>query len=424
MPVEDEVERALASMRAGLLSGSRIVVAGLASLQQQLTETPAEEREAVRAAVTQIFSAQGRLNARAESLPASSWQGFTAMVSTLKEQQTVLDQLDQLLNAHMLRQQLEEAEITPLPDAPPPRVFLSTPNGLSMPNGEPLLAAREALEDLEASRAQDARRAHAIRRARHTRRAPVDDRFEDDEPKSLFSAAREWTSGFRGLAAMVLAAVFLSVFPRDIKLHDIATKLVAMVGTETESAASGASDPTARPEATSSSPPAAPTRRSGESVAPTADVGAVTDRPRPLVTAPSDQRRATGSAAAPQDIGAATDRADRPTLAELGDRRPAGARAAIDEPTVPLSSIPEEQFVPVVFTHKDYAMVLQALAELKQQYPSILSGRKEAVQPVDLGKKGIWHRLVFLPAGPRPLASELCDQLMAAGYDRCWVKEY
>ena len=107
-----------------------------------------------------------------------------------------------------------------------------------------------------------------------------------------------------------------------------------------------------------------------------------------------------------------TDRTDRPAPTEPEDKRLA-ARAAIDEPTAPPASIPEEQFVPVVFTHKDYATVMQALADLKQQYPSLLVGRKGAVQPVDLGKKGIWHRLVFLPAGPRPEASKLCDQLMA-----------
>jgi hypothetical protein len=86
--------------------------------------------------------------------------------------------------------------------------------------------------------------------------------------------------------------------------------------------------------------------------------------------------------------------------------------------------VAEEQFVPVVFTHKDYARVMQAMTDLKQQYPNLLVGRKAEVQPVDLGKKGIWHRLIFLPAGPRPQATKLCDQLAAEGYDRCWVKAY
>jgi hypothetical protein len=43
---------------------------------------------------------------------------------------------------------------------------------------------------------------------------------------------------------------------------------------------------------------------------------------------------------------------------------------------------------------------------------------------VDLSQKGIWHRLVVLPPGSRQSALDFCDQLLAAGYDRCWVKGY
>jgi hypothetical protein len=92
------------------------------------------------------------------------------------------------------------------------------------------------------------------------------------------------------------------------------------------------------------------------------------------------------------------------------------------EPVAPPPA--EERFVPVVFTHKDHATVVRALSDLKQQYPNILIGLEGEVQPIDLGKKGIWHRLVFLPPGPRPQATKICDQLAAHGYDRCWVKEY
>jgi hypothetical protein len=98
--------------------------------------------------------------------------------------------------------------------------------------------------------------------------------------------------------------------------------------------------------------------------------------------------------------------------------------AAADAPPAPPTAVVGERFVPVVFTHKDYGTVMQAMTDLKQQYPNLLVGRKAEVQPVDLGKKGIWHRLVFLPAGPRPQATKLCDQLAAEGYDRCWVKAY
>ena len=100
------------------------------------------------------------------------------------------------------------------------------------------------------------------------------------------------------------------------------------------------------------------------------------------------------------------------------------APALAEEPAAAPAGASEVQFVPVLFTHKNYDTVMQAMADLKQRFPNVLVGRKGEVQPVDLGKKGTWHRLVFLPAAPRPEATRLCEQLMAQGYDRCWVKEY
>ena len=63
-------------------------------------------------------------------------------------------------------------------------------------------------------------------------------------------------------------------------------------------------------------------------------------------------------------------------------------------------------------------------ADLQQRYPAVLGRRKAEAQPIEIADKGIWHRLVVLPAGSRQSASGLCDQLQAAGYDRCWVKAY
>ena len=83
-----------------------------------------------------------------------------------------------------------------------------------------------------------------------------------------------------------------------------------------------------------------------------------------------------------------------------------------------------ERFVPVLFTHQDGQAVSQAFAELQQQYPQVLASRQGQIQPVDLGKKGIWHRLVVLPAGPRQDADNLCGALSGVGYEKCWVKPY
>ena len=84
----------------------------------------------------------------------------------------------------------------------------------------------------------------------------------------------------------------------------------------------------------------------------------------------------------------------------------------------------QEQFVPVLFTHRDQTTVAHTMNELQQQYPKLLMERKGEIHAVDMGKKGVWHRLVVLPAASRPQATKLCDDLMAEGYDRCWVKVY
>jgi hypothetical protein len=90
----------------------------------------------------------------------------------------------------------------------------------------------------------------------------------------------------------------------------------------------------------------------------------------------------------------------------------------------PIARGADERYVPVIFTAKDQARVLRAYAELQLRYPKLLSPRRAEAQPVDLGKNGIWHRLIVLPPGSRQSATDFCDQLLGAGYDRCWVKAY
>jgi hypothetical protein len=83
-----------------------------------------------------------------------------------------------------------------------------------------------------------------------------------------------------------------------------------------------------------------------------------------------------------------------------------------------------ERFVPVLFTDQDQMAAAQAFGDLQNQFPQVLAGKKAQTQAVDLGKKGTWHRLVLLPAGSRQDADNVCSQLMASGYEKCWVKPY
>jgi hypothetical protein len=98
--------------------------------------------------------------------------------------------------------------------------------------------------------------------------------------------------------------------------------------------------------------------------------------------------------------------------------------AAAETNVLPAEPARPTRFVAVVFTHQERAAALSAYDDLQQRYPNVLAHHKAEVQPIEIADKGIWHRLVVLPAGSRQGAAGLCDRLEAAGYDRCWVKAY
>ena len=90
-PVDDDIERALASMRAGFLSASEQIAAHIASLDAHLVNAPSEGREVVRAQVARLVANHDRITARVTRAPAVSWDSFKIMVSAVKQQQNVLD---------------------------------------------------------------------------------------------------------------------------------------------------------------------------------------------------------------------------------------------------------------------------------------------------------------------------------------------
>lgn len=430
VPVEDEVERALASMRAGFLSGSDQITASVAALEEHLDEVPLEQRESVRVAVTQLVGAHERLKLKMEHLPTPSWDRFKVVVSVVKAQQTVLDQLGHLVKEHVLPRQLQNLTITPFPQAPPAAADFppaaspaaDVPAAPALADFPPAPASSldfppapaSSLDFPPASAAPAFFYPAPASQPRPRRAEPFDD--DEDEPRSMFSLVRERTAGFRGLAAMIVAGVVLSLVPRDIKLQDTVARLVEMVGAGSETAATG--EAAARTELAPTPPPAAAAVSPAERTPPPADVAAATDRPGRAAKVPSDRKRAAVSSTRRSGGG---DGAEPPPSVPRGGKRVA---AVASEPATPPAKAAEKQFVPVVFTHKDRATAMRALSDLKKQYPNVLIGRKGEILPVNLGKKGIWHRLVLLPAASRPQAKKLCDQLMIKGYDRCWVKAY
>jgi hypothetical protein len=115
--------------------------------------------------------------------------------------------------------------------------------------------------------------------------------------------------------------------------------------------------------------------------------------------------------------------ADPAPPARVTQRAP--PRAEPEPPPPAAEAVPrEKQFVAVLFTHQHEPTVAKTFAELRQQYPQVLGDRKVESQSVRVARKGVWHRLVVLPAGSREDAADLCGELMGAGYARCWVKPY
>jgi hypothetical protein len=483
-PVDDELERALVSMRVGFLSGSTQIATDVRALDEALVDAPDNERETVRAAVSQIVNTQARLTSRMETLPTAAWDRFKIMVSVVKAQQAVLDQLGDLVQKHVLPRQIDNLSISPFPEASPPPAFVddappfpsSTPFpddpppptfGETFPDdppppayepapprgGESFMRAQQGLQAL------DAQRTHAAHRGRSRRQSDDED---DEERQSFVSRLRERTASYRGLAAMIATAVVLALVPGETRhrLQDFASRMVDMVTAVTEmrpsaesrtageaprspSAGSQASEATRRPAETNAPrggseiaarapervperPPERLPERAPErlqerappqpAAAPAPPPPAQKPQPRPVPAA------APAPAPAPPASGLQPDEL-QPGAAEAAPP-PAQTAAAAPTASPERSESGEEQFVPVLFTHKNYDTVMQAMTDLKQRFPNILIGRKGEVLQVDLGKKGIFHRLVFLPAVPKPEATRLCDQLMAQGYDRCWVKEY
>jgi hypothetical protein len=201
-PVEDEVERALASMRTGFLSGAYEIAAGVSSLEEHLAEAPHDEREALRAEVGKLVAAQERLRTRLERLPGTSWDRFKAMVSLVKAQQTILDQVGDLVKKHVLPRQVENLSAAAETAAGPTAV--------------------------QAPRASAAQRAASVHHG------------DEEERRPLFGRAGGWARANGGLAAMVAAGIVLSLIPRETRLQDLAAKLIDMVGAKIEPAASGA----------------------------------------------------------------------------------------------------------------------------------------------------------------------------------------
>src|SRR5262245_20977454 len=371
-------------MRTRFLAVSEEIANDLSSLSRKIEEVPATEQASQSAAIKAIAKDEERLRTDVSRLAGPLQQRVATMKSILLAQQAIQLELVGLANGRM----------------PPARLRASVNEQLA--NIDQKLTAGLAESPLPVSPppSYDS----VPREARHTRHVPPTvDRHSANArkaPKKLPIAIP--------LAALALLLVALSaglvLFYADLQGTSpegigASEQLVTAESVANAPALASEASPTANAPAPQPAPPSAIS-----TTVPTA----------PNIEAPGVHLPRGGAPlASPTNSGVRT------------DGMPPGATAKpAPPPTTIGSSGGAERFVPVVFTHKEKRTALLAFAELQRRYPKVLTHRQGELQSVDAGKNGIWHRVVVLPAGSRQEASETCDHLTNAGYDRCWVKAY
>ena len=151
-------------------------------------------------------------------------------------------------------------------------------------------------------------------------------------------------------------------------------------------------------------------------------------RPQLRGSAVVESQAPVAAPAKPQIIARATPAPEPPQRApqkpvqreEVAVAAPAAARAAVS--VAPAAA--GNGFVSVLTSQKSRMDALKAFADMQQKYTNVLQNRTPDVREVDLGDKGVWHRLVIGPPASREAASTVCTQLKAHGYSGCWVTAY
>ncbi len=82
---------------------------------------------------------------------------------------------------------------------------------------------------------------------------------------------------------------------------------------------------------------------------------------------------------------------------------------------------PEDPYWAQIGSRHDDAEARRDLEALAGSFPELLSGLPHRLQRVDLGTKGVWHRMQFGPFESRTAAARLCAQLAERGYGECLV---
>jgi hypothetical protein len=366
------VENAVDLLQERLLEVSDEIMRELSLLEHNIEAVPAEGRAALLMAVMQITSTQRSLREHTDHIP-SAWQRLDALRATVEMLEATLDHLSKIANQHLHSTQ----------GSPAPRALLLRRRGLRR-RAEPQGLLAKSLE-----------------RSRH-----------------VLNGA--WLR-LLGLLVMLLAGAAISygMFPeasqRGAAVNPIETGAPSVANVSGDAVAVSPA-PASRGAIEGPAPlPVSPSTPSK-----------VIEEPAPVrsLNARPASRDPSGGVEWPMP-GAVVAMQSPPPPTPV--QRGVGAEPEIAPTLEPelVAALPGSSgFVPVVFTHRNGAVANRAFAELQQRYPKVLGHRRGEPQPVDLGSKGVWHRLVVLPPGSRSDATKLCDRLVIAGYDRCWVKAY
>jgi SPOR domain len=441
----DQLETAIAQMRLRFTAISEQIAAQLSALARSAAQSsPRNSDAAILSAAAQIGTLQERLCAEANRLPIGPQQRFSIMQTLLQSQHEALLHLGVLVRQHALAARGLTSN------------SFNTYMGPTGPDGTQSYETRaRALAPIgvPSPPIRDARRAYSIDEALAEIRGTTWPSYDSGvgapsamEPSGRHSGGAGSTRAGRGAAGVLprlrAIAVLKGVTSRFLGLTATAGMgLLIAYATfpqatpsdsdvkrlELPSSSVGRATPLPAPHNDTPAPMVQPQFPGPDAISP-ADSAATepsatpslspmpvqqttidTPLPRVLPTPPMDK------------ITNATASASAPALSAVIPREIAPAAPA---PSSPIEAAGAEQFVPVLFTHKDQAITASAFTALQRDYPNVLKRRHSEVQSVEVNRNGIWHRLVVLPAGSRQQATQVCDQLKAAGYDRCWVKVY
>jgi hypothetical protein len=436
----DESDAAISGMRERYVAVAVQIADTLTVLARAAANAPSKARTATLTAISQIAAAQEKLSDETRRLPASPVERFALMQTVLQAQQGALVQLALIVKQlsgpptgrftgggkrdQLSRYQLPTAQLArPKPGR---RAVVSRRAPADEPEGFPDRWAMSRIERRRQSRAQ------ARAREREERRAARAHRSSSQRISVFFKAAVSRSL----LVVIVVASGLLIAYgtfpqagdrPEPTRRFDLPTRTL----------------PAATPVAVPRAEPSAAAQRTTRGYLPSANTRVamrdpvIGDTPSEPPTPPPQPAPQYVVRSAPSGFSFSAPipvtRGPPNVVAPEARNTPVGPAAAKPEPVperivvaavTPPTKPADLGFVPVLFTHKEETIVNRAFFELQHRFPAQLLRRKVEVQAVDMGEKGVWHRLLLLPPGPRDQADTICQALMAGGYDRCWVKAY